>query len=99
MTALGVDFTDKRQVVGWESVKPKRSWKPLYLKQAEEKLDDAWDNYMMLTDVSPLPLHALEEAMDDVDACKKNLNRAYHVFNNDLADQDDDLDDIDEIPF
>lgn len=68
------------QVIGWEAIQPKRPNRPLYVRQAAEALQDLNDQYLMLTDVEPLPYGALEELGELIDMAEIEYNKAIEAW-------------------
>ena len=74
------------EVIGWEAIQPKRPNRPLYVRQAAEALQDLNEQYLMLTDVEPLPYGALEELGELIDKAKIEYDKAISAWNSDDYD-------------
>jgi len=77
----------KGEVIGWEAIQPKRPNRPLYVRQAAEALAELNDQYLMLTDIEPLPYGALEELGELIDMAEIEYNKAIKAW--DSGDYDD----------
>ena len=92
MTAIiGGDL--KRETVGWEAIKPKPSTKPLFVRMAEEKLEEAWQDYYALVEtLYPEDLSqvkqgaqaALEDAYDRIEIAQLEQDTAYKSWHDGL---------------
>jgi len=84
--------TQNDPVFSWEAVQPKPSTKPLYVKQAQEKVDALWKQYMDLCNIIPLPGPDLEELGDKIDVANIAYERAYSAWQSGEWADDHDLD-------
>ena len=65
---------------GYEATSYTHHQKPHFYAELCDKLEDAWKEYDMLTDYSPIPYLALEEKLDECRSLEARKHRAYEAM-------------------
>ena len=61
---------------GWETIQPKRSWKPQYLQEAQAAVQSAWADYLWHIDAGA-DQGTLEALYSDYDQAKRQCDEAW----------------------
>jgi len=85
--AVNTDYTtaviggsETLEVNGWEGLKPHHHGKPKFLVEAQAAVQEAWADYLWLSDHKPTAYAAQEDAWEVYYQAKTHCDKCYEAF-------------------